>query len=148
MLFPLFGPEAINFRLSKSEVKAIVTTKGMKSLVDTELATKLCLEIIYAVDLLEELRNYSASHEWITDVNMAKDTITALHRVWSINPAVQYGTTEAGPIALDFMAFDNWIIKPGSLGKPVIGGVRVATLDEKENKSFPGNTRPGSALEK
>ena len=32
MLSPLFGPEAIYFRLSKSEAKAIVTTKGMKSL--------------------------------------------------------------------------------------------------------------------
>ena len=28
MCFPLFGPEAINFRLAKSEAKAIVTTDG------------------------------------------------------------------------------------------------------------------------
>ncbi|MBN2062056.1 MAG: AMP-binding protein [Deltaproteobacteria bacterium] len=267
MLFPLFGPEAISFRLSKSEAKAIVTTKSMKNLIDTELAAKLDLEIIYADDLLEELKDHSTSYEWKTDVNtvcmmqfssgttgepksimyrhggisvagiimklgnglrpddiyfcpsspgwghgiwygtiaplihgraigtfsgkfdadkvleameewgvtimaaisshyrlimespnverykikirtvnytgeaMAKDTIAALNRVWGVYPAVQYGTTEVGPIALDFMAFENWVVKPGSLGKPMIGGVRVGILDEDE-KEVPVGT-PG-----
>src|SRR4030043_1565266 len=69
MCFPLFGPEAINFRLSKSDAKAIITTKAMTSLVDKELADKLGLKIIYADDLMAELRNYSDSYEWRTDVN-------------------------------------------------------------------------------
>ena len=267
MCFPLFGPEAINFRLSKSEAKAIITTKAMTSLIDTELAEKLGLKIIYADDLLTELEKCSDQYEWQTDVNtlcmmqfssgttgepksvmyrhggisvagvvmklgnglrpddiyfcpsspgwghgiwygtiaplihgkaigtfsgkfdtdkvleameewgvtimaaisshyrlimespnverykiklrtvnytgeaMTKDTIAALKRVWGIYPAVQYGTTEAGPISLDFMAFDNWAIKPGSLGKPMIGGVRAAILDENE-KEVPSGT-PG-----
>jgi acetyl-CoA synthetase len=65
---------------------------------------------------------------------MSKETITAIERVWGIYPAVQYGTTEAGPIAMDFMGFDDWIIKPGSLGKPMIGGIKVAIIDENENE--------------
>ena len=71
---------------------------------------------------------------------MTKDTIAALHREWGIYPAAQYGTTEAGPIALDFMAFDNWVIKPGSLGKSMLGGVRVGILDEDDNELPPGKT--------
>jgi acetyl-CoA synthetase len=69
MCFPLFGPEAINFRLAKSEAKAIVMTKAMTNLVDAELAQKLGLKIIYADDLLAELENYSDSYEWNTNVN-------------------------------------------------------------------------------
>jgi acetyl-CoA synthetase len=71
---------------------------------------------------------------------MTKDTIAALHREWGIYPAAQYGTTEAGPISLDFMVFDNWVIKPGSLGKSMLGGVRVGILDENDNEVPPGTT--------
>ena len=264
MCFPLFGPEAINFRLSRSEAKVIVTTKAMMSLIDTELARKLDLKIILADDLLADLQKYPDNYEWKTDVNtlcmmqfssgttgepkpimyrhgaialagvvmklgnglkaddtyfcpsspgwghgiwygtiaplihgkaigtfsgkfdadkvlealrdwgvtnmaaisshyriimespnveqynvklkkinytgeaMTKDTITTVHRVWGIYPNSQYGTTEAGPISMDFMGFDDWVIKPGSLGKPMIGGVRVAILDENEKEVPPG----------
>jgi acetyl-CoA synthetase len=264
MCFPLFGPEAINFRLAKSEAKAIVTTRAMTNLIDAELAKKLDLKIIYADDLLTDLQKHPDTYDWKTDVNtlcmmqfssgttgepksvmyrhggisvagvvmklgnglrpddtyfcpsspgwghgiwygtiaplihgkaigtysgkfdvekvleamedwgvtimaaisshyrlimespnvekyklklrtvnytgeaMTKDTVAALHKAWGIYPAVQYGTTEAGPIALDFMAFDDWVIKPGSLGKPMIGGVSVAILDENEKEVPPG----------
>ena len=264
MCFPLFGPEAINFRLAKSEAKAIVTTTAMVKLIDSEPAEKLGLKIILADDLLADLQKYPDSYEWKTDANtlcmmqfssgttgepksvlyrhgaitlagvvmklgnglkaddtyfcpsspgwghgiwygtiaplihgkaigtfsgkfdadkvlealqdwgvtnmaaisshyriimespnvekykvklkkitytgeaMTKDTMAAVHRVWGIYPNVQYGTTEAGPISMDFMGFDDWIIKPGSLGKPMIGGVRVAILDENEKEVPPG----------
>src|SRR4030042_2792570 len=36
MCFPLFGPEAVNFRLAKSDAKAITMQKTMTSLVDNE----------------------------------------------------------------------------------------------------------------
>ena len=266
MCFPLFGPEAVNFRLSKSDAKAIITTKSMINLVDKELADKLDLKIIYADDLMAELQNCSDTYEWRTDVNsicmmqfssgttgepksilykhgaisiagvvmklgnglrpddiyfcpsspgwghgiwygtiaplihgraigtfsgkfdtdkvlealeewrvtimaaisshyrlimespnierykvklrtvnytgeaITKDTIAALKRVWGIYPAAQYGTTEAGPIALDFMAFDNWIIRPGSLGKLMLGGIKIAILDESEKEVLSGTT--------
>ena len=264
MCFPLFGPEAINFRLSKSNAKAIITTRAMTNLIDGDLADRLGLRIIYAEDLMAELQNHSDRYEWNTDVGticmmqfssgttgepksllykhgaisvagvvmklgnglrhddiyfcpsspgwghgiwygtiaplihgraigtfsgkfdtekvlealeewgvtsmaaisshyrlimetpniekynvklrtvnytgeaMTKDTIAALHRVWNIYPAAQYGTTEAGPIALDFMAFDNWEIRPGSLGKIMLGGIRIAILDENEKEVPPG----------
>jgi acetyl-CoA synthetase len=264
MCFPLFGPEAINFRLAKSGAKAIVTTKAMTNLIDSELAKKLDLKIIYADDLLTDLQKHPDTYHWQTDVNtlcmmqfssgttgepksvmyrhgaitlagvvmklgnglkaddtyfcpsspgwghgiwygtiaplihgkaigtfsgkfdadkvlealqdwgitnmaaisshyriimespnvenykvklrkinytgeaMTKDTMAAIHRVWGIYPNVQYGTTEAGPISMDFMGFDDWVIKPGSLGKPMIGGVRVAILDENEKEVPPG----------
>lgn len=39
---------------------------------------------------------------------------------------------------MDFAGFDNWVVKPGSLGKPMIGGVRVAIIDENEKEVGPG----------
>ncbi len=39
-----------------------------------------------------------------------------------------YGSTEVGVILLDY-AFDDWKVKPGSLGKP-LPGVKVAVIDE------------------
>ena len=70
---------------------------------------------------------------------MSKELIESVYRRWGIYPYVQYGTTEAGPIAMDFAGFKNWILKPGSLGKPMIGGVRVAIIDENE-KEVPAGT--------
>ena len=69
MCFPLFGPEAINFRLAKSEARAIVTTKAMTSLIDAELAKKLDLKIIYADDFLADLQKFPDTYDWKTDVN-------------------------------------------------------------------------------
>jgi acetyl-CoA synthetase len=264
MCFPLFGPEAINFRLAKSNAKAIVTTRAVENLIHPEIARKLDLQIIFADDLIEKLEQQSDQYEWKTDVNtpcmmqfssgttgepksvlyrhgaisltgvvmklgnglrsddtyfcpsspgwghgiwygtiaplihgkaigtflgkfdpekvleaiedwgvtnmaaiashyrlimdsckadryrarlkkvsytgeaMPKETIEAIRRVWGIYPNVQYGTTEAGPISMDFMGFDDWVIKPGSLGKPMIGGVKIAILDENEREVPPG----------
>jgi acetyl-CoA synthetase len=264
MCFPLFGPEAINFRLEKSGAKAIVTTKAMEGLIDPELAKKLDLTIISADDLMDRLQGEHSTYEWKTDANtlcmmqfssgttgapksvmyrhgaitlagvvmklgnglkpddtyfcpsspgwghgiwygtiaplihgkalgtfsgkfdpervlealrdwgvtnmaaisshyrlimespnvesyrlklskinytgeaMTKALIEKIHRVWGIYPFVQYGTTEAGPIAMDFAGFDNWAVKPGSLGKPMIGGVRVAIIDENDREVTPG----------
>jgi acetyl-CoA synthetase len=264
MCFPLFGPEAINFRLEKSGAKAIVTTKDAVKLIDPELAKKLDLQIILADDLLDRLREHSDKYDWKTDVNalcmmqfssgttgapksvmyrhgaislagvvmklgnglkpddtyfcpsspgwghgiwygtiaplihgkaigtysgkfdpekvlealqewgvtnmaaiashyrlimesgkvdqfkvklkkinytgeaMSKELIETIHRLWGIYPYVQYGTTEAGPISMDFAGFDDWVVKPGSLGKPMIGGIRVAIIDEHEREVPPG----------
>ena len=49
-----------------------------------------------------------------------------------------YGTTEVGPICSDFAGFLNWKVKPGSLGKPMVGGQKVAVLDENGNELPPG----------
>jgi acetyl-CoA synthetase len=54
--FPLFGREAVNFRLEKSKASAIVTTQDMMSLIDEELAVRLGLKVIVADDLMEKLK--------------------------------------------------------------------------------------------
>lgn len=257
--FPLFGSEAVNFRLDKSDAKAIVTTQDMFSLVDPDLAKRLGLKVILADDLIERLKkendyyNWNSSsdtvcmmqfssgttgapksviyrnnaitvaavviklgtglnpkdtyfcpsspawghgiwygtiaplifgkaigtlsgkfdpeialetlEEWgatrmaaisshyrliletgkadkynlklqsvtYTGEPMTKELIDLMKQTWGFYPGTQYGTTESGPIAMDFLGFSNWIIKPGSLGKAMIGGVKVAILDEEGN---------------
>jgi acyl-coenzyme A synthetase/AMP-(fatty) acid ligase len=43
-----------------------------------------------------------------------------------------------GPIALDFLGFENWVIRPGSLGKAMIGGITVASLNDEGIPLPPG----------
>ncbi|MBW1999040.1 MAG: AMP-binding protein, partial [Deltaproteobacteria bacterium] len=69
---------------------------------------------------------------------MTREMVETVHRTWGIYPYCQYGTTEAGPITLDYAGFDDWVIKPGSLGKPMIGGLKVAILDEQDKELPPG----------
>ena len=40
---------------------------------------------------------------------MTKDTMSCRSPGMGHLPNVQYGTTEAGPISMDFMGFDDWI---------------------------------------
>ena len=260
MCFPLFGPDAINFRLEKSGAKAIVTSRTMINLIDPGLVKKLNLQIIIAEELLADLKDESNTYDWDTDINtpcmmqfssgttgepksiiyrhgaasfigvtmklgngitaddtyfcpsspgwghgiwfgtiaplifgkavgtysgkfdpekvlealqdwevtnmagisshyriliespnvekyniilktivatgeaMTKETIDKIHGLWGIYPHVQYGTTEAGTISMDFACFENWGIKPGSLGKRMIGGLRVAIIDDNEKE--------------
>jgi acetyl-CoA synthetase len=260
MCFPLFGPEAINFRLEKAGAKAIVTMRSMENLINPDLAERLKLRVIYADDLIEQLQAESPNYEWNTNAKtlcmmqfssgttgapksvyyrhgaitlagvimklgnglgpddvyfcpsspgwghgiwygtiaplilgkalgtfsgrfdaervlealrdwgvtnmaaiashyrlimdspnvesyrlkirkinytgeaMSKGLVEKIHRVWGIYPYVQYGTTEAGPISMDFAGFDDYVVKPGSLGRPMIGGVKVGILDENDNE--------------
>lgn len=59
---PLFGSEAVNFRLEKSDAKAIVTTKDQEHLVDPVLAERLGLTFIFVEDLLGRLKEYSDAY--------------------------------------------------------------------------------------
>ena len=47
-----------------------------------------------------------------------------------------YGSTEVGVILADY-AFDDWTVKPGSLGKPLPTG-KVAIIDEEDNELSQG----------
>jgi acetyl-CoA synthetase len=263
--FPLFGREAVNFRLDKSNAKAIITTSDMMNLIDEELAERLRLKVIFADDLMEKLKKEDDRYQWNTSVNtqcmmqfssgttgapksvmyrhggitvssvvmklgnglgpkdtyfcpsspgwghgiwygtiapltlgkaigtfsgkfdpevalealeewgvtvmagisshyrimletgkskqyklklrtanftgepMTMELINRMKEEWGFFPGTQYGTTEVGPIAMDFLGFDNWVVKPGSLGKAMIGDVRIAIFDEEGNKLPPGN---------
>jgi len=262
--FPLFGPEAIAFRLEKARAKAIVTTQDKVEVVSPALVEKLGLKFIIADELLEELKRQSEVYNWHTNADslcmiqfssgttgapksvvyrhgavtvaavvmkfgvgltsndiyfcpsspawghgiwygtisplifgkaigtfsgkfdaekvlealeewgvtnmaaisshyrlimgsgkaskynlklkkisytgeaMSKELISSIQQNWGLIPYCQYGTTEMGPITLDYAGFEDWVVKPGSLGKPMIGGLKVAVIDEEGNELPPG----------
>ena len=59
---PLFGSEAVNFRIEKSDAKAIVTTKDQEHLIDPDLAESLDLKFIFVEDLLDRLKQESDAY--------------------------------------------------------------------------------------
>lgn len=67
--FPLFGPEAVAFRLEKSGAKAVVTTQDRVDMVDPELVNKLGLKFIFAEDLLNKIREEDDLYNWDTDAD-------------------------------------------------------------------------------
>lgn len=257
--FPLFGPEAINFRLENAEVSTIITTKDKVNLVDIKLAERLNLKFVYLEDIKDELERESdvytpntaakdlcmiqyssgttgtpkpiryahgaisvaavvmkfaggmkpddnyfccSSPGWghgiwygtispmifgkaastcsgkfdpeiclealeefeITNIagisshfrlmigtgkadqynlklkfltysgeKMSMDLIKQIQETWGLVPYTQFGTTEVGPITLDYGGFDDWVVKPGSVGKPMVGGLEIKIVDENGN---------------
>ena len=69
---------------------------------------------------------------------MPMEVIQYFQEKLGITPHCMYGTTEVGPICSDYAGFEDWRVKPGSLGKPAIGGHKVAILDENGNELPPG----------
>lgn len=260
--FPLFGPEAIAYRLQDSKANALVTTRDKVDLIDSELANDLNLKFIYTDDLAATLENQSIEYRPTTSADdlcmiqyssgttgapkpvrythgaitvgavvmrfagglkpedtyfcpsspgwghgiwygtisplifgkavgtysgkfdpeiciealeefgitnmaaisshyrlmmdagnadkyklklktitytgetMSREVISQINEKWGLVPNCQFGTTEVGPITLDYAGFDDWVIKPGSIGKPMIGGLKVAIIDEND-KEFP-----------
>lgn len=65
------------------------------------------------------------------------DTFNLIKKLWGVAPHSIYGSTEVGPIIVDYAGFKGWVVKPGSLGKPMLG-VEVAILDEQDNPLPPG----------
>ena len=52
------------------------------------------------------------------------------------DPCSVYGSTEVGVIIANFAGFKDWIVKPGSVGKPMLG-LEVAIIDEHDNPLPP-----------
>ena len=69
---------------------------------------------------------------------MTMEVIRFFQERLGITPHCMYGTTEVGPICSDYAGFVDWKVKPGSLGKAMIGGRKIAVLDEKGNELPPG----------
>ena len=65
---------------------------------------------------------------------MSMDLINQIRDTWGLEPQTQFGTTEVGPIAVDYGGFDDWVVKPGSVGKPMVGGLDVKIVDEDGNE--------------
>lgn len=69
---------------------------------------------------------------------MDTDTFQFLKETFGVPPHSGYGSTEAGALIYQYAGFKNWLVKPGSLGKPM-PGMEVALLD-KEGKEVPQGT--------
>jgi len=56
-------------------------------------------------------------------------TFNFLKEAFGVSPISGYGSTEVGPIIYNYAGFENYVVKPGSLGKP-IPGLEVKLIDE------------------
>ncbi|MBU1451330.1 MAG: acyl-CoA synthetase [Proteobacteria bacterium] len=66
------------------------------------------------------------------------DTFQFIKRVFGVSPCSFYGSTEVGVILSNFGGFDGWEVKPGSLGKPIMG-LDVGVIDEQGNQVKVGD---------
>jgi acetyl-CoA synthetase len=65
-------------------------------------------------------------------------TFEFIKNKFGVSPCSFYGSTEVGVILANFGGFENWEVKPGALGKPILGQ-EVSVVDENENP-VPPNT--------
>jgi acetyl-CoA synthetase len=61
---------------------------------------------------------------------MDMDTFWFIERKFKTMPYSGYGTTEVGSVLYQFGGFDDWVVKQGSLGKPM-PGLDVKVVDPK-----------------
>ena len=67
--------------------------------------------------------------------SMDLDTFRFLEDTFGVPPHSGYGSTEGGAVIYNYAGFDNWIVKSGSLGKP-LPGLEVKLIDE-EGRDVP-----------
>jgi acetyl-CoA synthetase len=60
------------------------------------------------------------------------DTFEFIKNKFGVSPCSFYGSTEVGVILANFGGLDGWVVKPGSLGKPMLG-LKVAIVDRSGN---------------
>jgi acetyl-CoA synthetase len=68
---------------------------------------------------------------------MDTDTFEFLKKKFGVPPCSFYGSTEVGVIVLNYNVYKDYEVKPGSLGKPMLG-LDVGIIDENDNKLPPG----------
>jgi len=61
------------------------------------------------------------------------ETFEFLKEEFGVSPISGYGSTEVGPIVYNYAGFDNYVVKPGSLGRPM-PGLEVKLIDEMGNE--------------
>ena len=66
---------------------------------------------------------------------MDTDTFQYLLEAFGVPPHSGYGSAEAGAIIYQYAGFKNWVVKPGSLGRPMPGS--EITLLDKEGNQVP-----------
>nr|HID58807.1 acetate--CoA ligase [Desulfobacterales bacterium] len=85
-----------------------------------------------------KIDNYRLKIERLTYTGeaMEEELFKFLQNKLGIDPHGFYGSTEAGVVLLNYAGFSDWRVKPGSLGKPMLG-VKVAVLDRNEDELPP-----------
>jgi acetyl-CoA synthetase len=85
------------------------------------------------------LRRYSLGIKKIhyTGEPMDMGTFHFLRDEFGVSPISGYGSTEIGPIIYNYAGFDNWEVKPGSMGKPM-PGLEVKLIDDQGNDVSQG----------
>jgi len=66
-------------------------------------------------------------------------TFEFIKNKFGVSPCSFYGSTEVGVILANFGGFENWEVKPGALGKPILGQ-EVSVVDENERPVQPGES--------
>lgn len=79
-------------------------------------------------------KNYNIGLEKINYGGEPMDlsTFEFLKEMFGVSPISGYGSTEVGPVIYNYAGFENYHVKPGSLGKPM-PGVEIKLLDEAGN---------------
>jgi len=63
---------------------------------------------------------------------MDLETFNYLKEKFGVSPCSLYGSTEVGCIIVNYGGFPDWEVKPGSMGKPLLGlDIRVVDKDGK-----------------
>ncbi|MFQ5710722.1 MAG: acyl-CoA synthetase [Candidatus Geothermarchaeales archaeon] len=86
-----------------------------------------------------KVKDYDLKIEKLTYTGepMDLDTFYQLKKQLGVTPHGFYGSTEVGVIILNYAGFNDWRVKPESLGKPMLG-LEVAVIDQEGNKLPPG----------
>jgi len=150
-----FGPDAISFRLRKGGGKAILTTKDKTDIIDEGLRKELNLKVLYAEDLLKEIKDEPKTYKGVTTANdlaMYQFSSGTTGEPKAVN--YRHGAiTVSAPFikfAQGIMADDNYFcpsspawghgIWYGTIA-PLILGVAIGTY------SYPGKFNPDRCLE-
>ena len=68
---------------------------------------------------------------------MDLDTFNYLKEKFGVSPCSLYGTTEVGCIIVNYGGFPDWEVKPGSMGKPLLG-LDIRVVDKDDHSVSPG----------
>jgi acetyl-CoA synthetase len=87
-----------------------------------------------------KIDNYSLKLRRLTYTGseMKREVVQYFKDKFGLHIGANYGTTEAGPVVIDY-AFDDWEPRMGSSGKTMLG-VKIGVLDNNGNELTPGRT--------
>jgi acetyl-CoA synthetase len=111
----------------------------LEALEEFEISVLSAIPRVYQM-LMEcgKMDNYSLKLRRLTYTGseMKKEVVEYFRNKFGLHIGANYGTTEAGPVVIDY-AFDDWKPRMGSSGKAMLG-VKVGVLDGNGNELPPG----------